>query len=83
MLLDEIFISIQTRFPQNCSTKCIFATTQLFVSLILLWFLRLYTMNKMNLLIFATMYYNTQYNLWDNMLAFKYTNKFKNNNTNL
>jgi ABC-type Fe3+ transport system permease subunit len=72
ILLDEIFILIQNRFRQNRITKCTFAILQLFVSVILLWGFDL----SISSLLFTTMYYNTQYNLWNNMLA------FKNNNTN-
>lgn len=67
ILLDEIFITIQTKFQQNKFNKCIFAIGQLFISVLLLWGLHL----SISSLLFTTMFYNTQNNLWNNMLAFK------------
>lgn len=67
ILLDEIFIAIQTNFQQNKFNKCIFAIIQLLISIFLLWGLHL----SISSLLFTTMFYNTQNNLWNNMLAFK------------
>jgi hypothetical protein len=77
ILLDEIFISIQHRFRRNRMNKCLFAIIQLIVSVILLWYSHIIIINHVNLsisaLMFTLMYYSTQNNLWNNMLAFKYT----------
>ncbi len=77
ILLDDIFIMFQNKFQQNRITKCTFAILQLFVSVILLWISHVIVSNhaklSISVLMFTSMYYNTQYNLWNNMLAFKYT----------
>lgn len=79
LFLDEIFIAIQNQFVQKKLTKCIFAIIQLVVSIALLWCIHYFTLDRVNstlsAITFTSLYYSTQNNLWNNLLAFKPENK--------
>lgn len=76
LILDKIFILIQNKFKKNRTNKCIFTILQLFISIGILWILNSKIIccvkEPLSGVIFITLYYNSQTNLWNNLKEFKY-----------